>query len=425
MILSELKNRDLIQEISDEPGIEALPKGSKLYTGIDPTSPYLQLGNLVTLLASVHLAKAGLDPIVLLGGATGSIGDPRETSERSLLGEDTLAFNVTSISEKLKEIFDRLNVKVEVVNNLDWTKDLSALKFLRDIGKYFTINYMTAKETVKTRLVGDGISYTEFSYMLLQAYDFYTLCSTKNCLLQIGGSDQWGNMTSGLELIRKKNAGNAFCFSLKLITDGAGKKLGKSEGNALWLDSRGTSPYKLHQFLLNTPDEDAIKLLKTLTLLTLDQIAELKVSLKTVPHKRLAQKALADYICWLIHGQEIVDRVNAVADKFFSGSYKSLSAQELDEVIVSSGFPVTEIDQTTLEKLDSIELLMLTKQASSRREAKTFLKNGAVYVNNERMAGPLLGINCQILSGMLPLYAGGLIVKVGKKNYHFVKIKGN
>ena len=266
--MRELSWRGLVQEMSDPEMFSKLRAGDAFYIGFDPTAPSLQVGNLVQILVAIHLTKAGLKPILLFGGATGMIGDPGgRSAERNLLELSVVADNVTRQELQAKTLWERAGQTCTptFVNNLTWSKDVSMLSFLRDIGKHFTVNYMIAKESVKTRLSGDGISYTEFSYMLLQAFDFLHLYQNNNVRLQFGGSDQWGNITAGLELIRRKIQGDAYAFCGPLITNSEGKKFGKSAGNAVWLDPKLTSPYKFHQFWLNVPDADVIRLLKVFT----------------------------------------------------------------------------------------------------------------------------------------------------------------
>ena len=300
-LFEELEWRGLVDNITS-PEVKDAINNEKLtfYIGTDPTADSLHIGHYSSLLMAKRLEKHGHHPIMLVGGATGFIGDPKATGERNMLTQETLKANYDALHAQISKLWG-----FEMVNNLDWTKDISVIDFLRDYGKFFNVNYMINKETVKKRL-DTGISYTEFSYMILQSLDFLHLYQEKNCTLQIGGQDQWGNITSGLELIRKKCGADVKCYGLTmpLITKADGTKFGKSESGTVWLDASKTSPYELYQFLFNTDDRKVIEYLKKLTFLTREQIEELEVSLQNEPHKRLAQKTLASEVVRDLHGQE-------------------------------------------------------------------------------------------------------------------------
>lgn len=415
--IETLQQRGLVQDISDLEGMnKGLKSGDKFYVGFDPTAPYLHIGNLLQITVCIHLAKAGLRPILLFGGATGSIGDPSGRSEeRQLLERDVIDRNVDGHKRMAQTIFDRFDVKVEYVNNLDWTRDVSVLEFLRDIGKHFTVNYMIAKEVVKTRLNGDGISFTEFSYMLLQAYDFLHLHKQMGCKLQFGGSDQWGNITAGLELIRKKGQGEAYAFSVPLVTDSQGKKFGKSVSGAVWINPEALSPYKFHQFWLNVEDADAVRYLRIFTFHDLNVLREVEERGKNAPEKREAQNLLADSVCTIVHGKEATENARKSAQVLFGGSVDGLSDGELKEIF--SDVPSTVITKAALASTTFVDLLVQTKLVQSKGEARRLIESGGAYLNNTRMSdGTVLLENTAIKDRSL------FVLRSGKKNYHLVQL---
>ena len=416
-VLEELTWRGLIQDISDPEALSKLKPGDAFYIGFDPTAPSFQVGNFVPLIVSIHLTKAGLRPILLFGGATGMIGDPGgKSAERNLLPLEQVAENVTRQQKQASGLWRQAGATVtpDVVNNLDWTKEISLLSFLRDVGKHFTVNYMIAKDSVKSRLSGDGISYTEFSYMLLQANDFLHLYQTKNCKLQIGGSDQWGNITAGLELIRRKIAGEAYALSFPLITNAEGKKFGKSEGNAIWLNPEMTSPYKFHQFWLNVADDDAIKFLKIFTFESKERIAEVESSLKTAPEKREAQKLLADTLCTFVHGAQATDDAKRCAYALFAGTLNELSNAQILEIFQDA--PSSIITKSQVGELDVLTLLSTTV-AKSKGEARRLVQGGGIYLDSERVSNEALKISETTI-----LEKGFVVLRSGKKNYHIVRV---
>jgi tyrosyl-tRNA synthetase len=414
-IFDTLKQRGCIQDVSHWEALQKLPAESPFYWGVDPTAPSLQLGNFAGVMALAQLTKAGYSPILLFGGATGAIGDPSgRNTERQLLSREVIDANVERQVQQAKAIFARLELKdISVVNNFDWTAPMSVLDFLRDIGKHLTVNYMIAKEVVKTRLDGDGISYTEFSYMLLQAMDFLHLYKTKNCRLQIGGSDQWGNITAGIELIRKSIGGEAFGLSFPLITDSQGRKFGKSAGSAVWLDASMTSPFRLHQFLLNVADEEVDLLLRRLSLLEAEQIVAILAEAKTCPEKRLGQHRLADYVVSIVHGEAALQKAKRSAEVLFGGEFGDLSRDELEEIFAE--VPSSQFEGSYFLEKSLLDLAVDTKLLPSRGEAKRLLQSGGFYLNNIRLKG------AEKLEDCMQRYDGFCVLRSGKKNYHVVK----
>lgn len=416
-IHEELLWRGLIQDVSDPQLFTKLRPGDAFYIGFDPTAPSLQVGNLVPLLVSIHLTRAGYTPILLFGGATGMIGDPGgKSAERNLLPLEQVAENVRLQEAQAKRLWAAagLTATPSFVNNLEWTKDVSVLTFLRDVGKHFTVNYMLAKESVKSRLSGDGISYTEFSYMLLQAFDFLHLYQQRNCRLQIGGSDQWGNLTSGLELIRRKIQGEAYALSFPLITNSQGKKFGKSEGNAIWLDATLTSPYKFHQFWLNVPDSDVVHLLKIFTLESRERIEAAATALANHPEQREAQKLLAHSLCTLVHGPEATAEAVRCGQALFGGSLNGITPAQVLELFGEA--PSSELPRSRVADTDILTLLSSTL-VKSKGEARRLIQSGGFYVDNERVTNESL-----IVSETPLLERGVLVLRSGKKSYHLVKL---
>lgn len=415
---NDLQARGAVFDVTDPEIAQKLTPQDSFYVGVDPTAPYLQLGNLIALITIARIAKGGIKPIILFGGATGAIGDPSgKSSERTLLEQETLLKNMETQKKAATTLFERLGCNPSFVDNATWTKDVTILEFLRDIGKYFTVNYMTAKDSVKSRLEGDGISFTEFTYMLLQAFDFYHLYKTENCRLQIGGSDQWGNMTAGLELIRKKAGGQAFSLCWPLLTDSAGKKFGKSEGGAIWLDSRGTSPYKLHQFLLNTADEDAVRFTKLLSMKPLEDIEKLEKEFRASPEQRLMQNELADSICTLVHDSTATAEAKKAADILFKGGdLSSLPDSLLKEAL--NEVPNVEITRNELQTLQLQDLFIKAGAINSKGEAKRLIASGGAYIHGERLSdGATLVSSTQFANKSL------LVLRTGKKNYYLISIK--
>ena len=384
-IFEELKARGLVFQTTDEEAlVKALTEGVvSYYSGYDPTADSLHLGHLVPILVMRHLQLAGHKPYALVGGATGLIGDPSfKDSERSLQTKETVDGWVTKIQGQLSRFLDFENGdnKAQMVNNYDWFSGISFIDFLRDVGKYFTVNYMMSKESVKKR-IETGISYTEFAYQIMQGYDFYELNDKHNVTLQIGGSDQWGNMTAGTELLRRKADKTGHVMTVPLITDSTGKKFGKSEGNAVWLDADKTSPYEMYQFWLNVMDEDAVRFLKIFTFLSLDEIAEIEKEFDAARHERLAQKILAMEVVTLVHGEEAYKQALNITEQLFAGNIKNLSATELKQGLSNvPNYPVQPDDNRNI-----VELLVASGVVTSKRQAREDVQNGAIYVNGERL----------------------------------------
>lgn len=413
-IFEELKARGLIFQTTDEAAlIKALTETSvNFYTGYDPTADSLHLGHLVPILNMRRLQLAGHHPVALVGGATGMIGDPSfKDTERSLQTTDTVAQWSESIKQQLSRFlsFEGDNAAV-VVNNYDWFANMNVLEFLRDVGKYYTINYMMSKESVKKR-IETGISYTEFAYQILQGYDFYQLNKNHGVNLQIGGSDQWGNMVAGTDLIRKKSGNETHVITVPLITDSTGKKFGKSEGNAVWLDADKTSPYEFYQFWLNIADADGVKFLKIFTFLSLDEIDEIAKAFEAAPHERLAQKTLAKEVVTLVHGEAAYQQAVNISEQLFAGHIKALSVKDIKAGLkdVPSYTVASDFDGNL------VNLLVNAKISPSRRQAREDITNGAIYLNGERQTDL-----DYVLSDTDKLENELTVIRRGKKKYTIV-----
>lgn len=384
-IFEELKERGLVFQTTDEEAlVKALTEGQvSYYTGYDPTADSLHLGHLVAILTSRRLQLAGHKPYALVGGATGLIGDPSfKDAERSLQTKETVDGWVTKIQNQLSRFLDFENGdnKAIMVNNYDWFGNVSFIDFLRDVGKYFTVNAMMSKESVKKR-IETGISYTEFAYQIMQGYDFYELNDKYNVTLQIGGSDQWGNMTAGTELLRRKADKTGHVMTVPLITDSTGKKFGKSEGNAVWLDAEKTSPYEMYQFWLNVMDDDAVRFLKIFTFLSLEEIAEIEEEFNAARHERLAQKILAREVVTLVYGEAAYKQALKITEQLFAGNIKSLSAKELKQGL--NNVPNYSVQADNNRNI--VEILVAAKISPSKRQAREDVQNGAIYINGERI----------------------------------------
>ncbi|MGP6174861.1 tyrosine--tRNA ligase [Corynebacterium sp. A21] len=419
-IIEELSWRGLVNQSTD---IEALQQATEagpitLYCGFDPTGPSLHAGHLVPLLMLARFQQAGHRPLVLAGGATGMIGDPRDVGERSMNDADTVKDWAGRISGQLQRFvsFEGEN-SAELVNNNDWTKDLSAITFLRDIGKHFSLNTMLGRDTVKRRLEGDGISYTEFSYMLLQANDYVQLHDQFNCTLQIGGGDQWGNLIAGVDLVRRTRGENVHALTVPLVTDSEGKKFGKSTGGgSLWLDPEMTSPYTWYQYFINTSDADVIRYLRWFTFLNREELQELEVEVAERPFKREAQKRLAREMTNLVHGEEATKAVELASQALFGRAELS----DLDESTLASAVSETEIVKIGAgESRGIIDLLVATGLSKSKGEARRAIKEGGAYVNNQRIEDEAWEPAESDL-----LHGSWLVLRRGKKNFAGVQITG-
>lgn len=405
-IYDELVWRGLIKDCSSEKVKDMLNNESvTFYIGTDPTGDSLHIGHYSSFLISKRLKQAGHKPILLVGGATGLIGDPRPTAERAMISKETVLHNFECLKKQATEVFG-----FEVVNNFDWIKDINVLDFLRDFGKYFNINYMLNKDIVARRL-DEGITYTEFSYMILQALDFLHLYETRNCVMQVAGQDQWGNITAGIELIRKKAGKEAYAFTMPLITKADGSKFGKSEGKAIWLDKNKTSAYELYQFLLNSEDAKVIDYLKFLTFLSKEEIEALEVITKEAPFKREAQKALAKAVVCDLHGEEEYEKALRITNALFKGNIASLSVEECDDAM--KGFDAVQI----ADGLTLVDALVEAKIASSKREAREWISQGSIQINGEKIKE-----NEFIVSKEKALSKGKSLVKRGKRNYYVIEI---
>ena len=398
----DLKWRGLVQDISSEDLIDKLNNGQlTFYIGTDPTADSMHIGHYSSFLISKRLAKFGHKPILLVGGATGLIGDPKPDAERPIISKEEVEHNIAGLTKQAKEIFG-----FEVVNNYDWTKDLTIIDFLRDYGKYFNVNYMLAKDHVKSRM-DVGITYAEFSYMILQALDFLHLYEEKGVTLQVAGSDQWGNITSGIELVRKKLDKEVYGLVMPLVTDSQGKKFGKTEGNALWLDENKTSSYELYQYCLNLEDSMIIDYLKKLTFLTKEEIEAIEKEHNEAPEKRIAQKALAKSIITDLHGEESYDKAVKISEALFGGDLNGLSATD----IMPLAKLVPNIELT--ESISLIDLLINNNICTSKREAREMLTAGAISINNEKMSDE----NAEITKDMA-IDQKVLIIRKGKKKQY-------
>lgn len=384
-LFQELKERGLVYQTTDEDAlVKHLNEESvKLYVGFDPTADSLHIGHLLPILMLRRFQQHGHVPIALVGGGTGMIGDPSfKDQERQLNTLETVQNWSQSIKNQLSRFidFDNEENPAIIANNYEWLGKLSMIDFLRDVGKNFTINYMMSKESVKRR-IETGISYTEFAYQLLQAYDFLKLYDNYGCLLQLGGSDQWGNITSGIELIRRERDVQGFALTMPLITKADGTKFGKSEGNAVWLDAEKTTPYEFYQFWINTDDRDVIKFLKYFTFLSLDEIAEIEKEFTAAPETRVAQKALAKEMTTLVHGKETYEQAVHISQALFSGNIKELSVSEIKQGF--KGVPSYTVPQDADLKL--LEVLVASGLVQSKRQAREDLQNGAIYINGDRV----------------------------------------
>lgn len=408
-LLEELKWRDLLYDVTD-PELEDVLENEKMtfYVGADPTADSLHIGHLISYLVAKRLQDRGHHPILVIGGGTGLIGDPSgRSSERQLLTLEKSLSNAEGITKQVKNILPT----AKVVNNYDWIKEYDIITFLRDIGKHFNINYMISKDSVKSRL-DNGISFTEFSYQIIQSLDFMELYKRNNCKLQIGGQDQWGNITAGLELIRKTQGSDAkgYGFTWPLLTKADGTKFGKTAGGSIWLDKKQTSVYEYYQYWINTPDKDAVSFLKKFTFMSIEETKHIIEEFEKAPHKRLAQQKIAEELTVLVHGREAYEQAVRISSALFSGEIQSLSVEEIKD-----GFK--DVPSITItEELTLVDAVIATGLASSKRESREFISNGAISVNGERVVDLELLVNKENAIGN-----EFTVLRRGKKKYALIK----
>ncbi len=418
----ELKWRGLVYDHTEAVPDVLIKEKITVYNGFDPTADSLHIGHLVPMMALARLQRLGHTPIALAGGGTAMVGDPSgKSQERNLLSPAQIEANLVGVKGQLASVLD-FEVKSNpalLLNNADWLNKLQLMDFLRDTGKYFTVNYMMAKDSVKSRLDReDGISFTEFSYMLLQAYDFLHLYENYNCIMQTGGSDQWGNITAGVELIRKARSRRALAMVYPLITKADGSKFGKTAvGDTIWLSPTRTSPYRFYQFWLNTDDADVINYLKYFTWLDQVEIKDLEQALFERPEQREAQRCLAQEMTQMIHGQTAVTKAEQAARVLFGGDLAGLDAADIAEIFAD--VPSSQIAKTELEGEGSpiVDLLVSSELASSKGDARRAIKGGGIYLNNQRVTDVMQRVTlAQSIEGQF------LVLRKGRKKYHFVQI---
>ena len=425
--VQELQWRGLLHDIMPETETFLLEKSSKGYIGFDPTADSLHIGSLVQIMILMHFQRHGHAPIILVGGATGMIGDPSgKSDERNLLDQVTLEKNCTGIQNQLERFLDfdsSLPNPAILVNNYDWMKSYSLIDFSREVGKHITVNYMMAKESVKKRLSSEakvGMSFTEFTYQLLQGYDFLHLFKTLDCRLQMGGSDQWGNITTGTELIRRKEGGKAYAITCPLIKKADGSKFGKTEGGNIWLDKKRTSPYKFYQFWLNTSDEDALNYIKIFTFLSQDEINSISKEHAEAPHQRLLQNTIANEVTTLVHGLEELQKAQEASQILFgratSEAFQKLTPETFLELF--EGVPQANINRKTInEGLDIIAALSsMSGFLSSNSDARRALKENAISVNKTKVDQDFMIQQSHLIGGQY------VLLQRGKKNYFVLKI---
>mgnify|MGYP003429268568 FL=1 len=417
-LLQDLQWRGLLYQQTDAEGMEKLLNEQKvsLYVGVDPTADSMHIGHIVPLLTLRRFQKAGHTPILLVGGATGTVGDPSGRSEeRQLQTMEQIEKNVQGLKKQMERLFDFSSDAengAQLVNNNDWVGPMTLIDFLRDYGKLINVNYILNKDTVASRL-DSGISFTEFAYTLIQGIDFNHLYDHHNVRIQVGGSDQWGNITTGLEMIRKTHDENAKAFgiTIPLVTKADGTKFGKTAGGAVWLDAEKTSPYEFYQFWINAADADVVKYLKIFTFLTREEIEALEVSVQQEPHLRKAQKALAEEMTRLIHGQEALEAAQRITAALFSGNLKELSAAEMKDAF--KDVPTAELPK---EDKNIIDVLIEAGVSSSKRQAREDVTNGAISINGEKVQDVAYTVDAKDR-----LEDAFTIIRRGKKKYHMVK----
>jgi tyrosyl-tRNA synthetase len=416
-IIDELEWREAVNQQTDAEGLRELTneKAVSLYCGVDPTGDSMHIGHLIPFMVLKRFQLAGHRPVILIGGATGTIGDPSgRQSERSLQTLEQIQENVDKLTAQMKKLFiTEGDNQIRLVNNYDWTHKINVIEFLRDYGKNFSINTMLAKDVVSSRLES-GISFTEFSYQILQSLDYLHLYQHEDVQLQIGGSDQWGNITSGLDLIRKKEGpeAKAFGLTIPLMLKADGTKFGKTAGGAIWLDPNKTTPFEFYQFWANTDDRDVVKYLKYFTFLSKEEIEELAEKVQTEPHKREAQKALAEEMTRFVHGEELLEQAKRITAALFTGDIKSLSADEIEQ-----GFKEMPTYESTLETKNIVDWLVEVGIEPSKRQAREDITKGAISMNGERVTDLELEVTPSLAIG-----GRFIIIRKGKKNYSLVKL---
>ncbi len=408
-LFEELKWRGLIKDIAGE-DIEKKLNDERItfYWGTDPTADSLHLGHYSSLLTAKRLSNYGHKPILLVGGATGLIGDPRPTAEREIISKEELNKNLLGIKNQVNKIFDG---KAIIVNNFDWIKDMNYIDFLRDVGKYINVNYMLSKDIINRRLE-TGITYAEFSYTLIQGYDFLHLFEKYNCILQAEGSDQWGNITTGLDLIKKKTGKDAYAFTMPLVLDAHGNKFGKSEGNALWLDLNKTSSYELYQYLINTDDSMCESYLKIFTFLTPDEIIDIVKKHNENPHLREAQKILAREIITDLHGKEEYEKALKISEILFKGDIKNLDSKDIESVFKNV------LNYEISEEMNVVDLLVKAQICSSKREAREFITTNSITINGDKINDVDF-----VISKFVAIDNKFIVIRRGKKKYYLIKFK--
>ncbi|MGN6401589.1 MAG: tyrosine--tRNA ligase [Flavisolibacter sp.] len=420
-LIAELRWRGLIQDITPGTEEQLLKEMTSGYIGFDPTADSLHIGSLVPILILVHMQRAGHKPFALVGGATGMVGDPSgKSAERNLLSENVLKKNQEGVKKQLMKFLDFNPSKpnaAEMVNNYDWFKDMNFLQFIRDVGKHISVNYMMSKDSVRKRLDGEtGISFTEFTYQLIQGYDFYWLYQNKNCKLQMGGSDQWGNITTGTELIRRKAGGEAFAFTCPLITKADGGKFGKTEQGNVWLDAEKTTPYQFYQFWLNAADSDAEKWIKIFTFLPQDEINNLIEEHHKDQSKRVLQKRLAQELTIFVHGVEEYSKAIETTQKLFAQQNASTESLSEDDLKGMQGIVHVNYSKDQLQNgADVITLLTDTNIFPSKGEARKMIQNGGVSINRKKVDNLQMTIDSSLL-----LHGKYLLIQKGKKNYYLL-----
>jgi tyrosyl-tRNA synthetase len=423
-LIQELKWRGMIQDIMPGTEEQLLKEMTSAYVGFDPTADSLHIGSLVPILLLVHLQKAGHKPIALVGGATGMVGDPSgKSEERNMLSEEELNKNVIGVQKQLEQFlnFDKsLSNAAELVNNYDWFKTISFLDFIRDAGKHITVNYMMAKDSVKKRLESEnGMSFTEFTYQLVQGYDFYWLYKNKNCKLQMGGSDQWGNIVTGTELVRRKLGGDAFAFTCPLIKKSDGGKFGKTEKGNIWLDPLKTTPYQFYQFWLNASDSDAASWIKIFTFLSEEEINQIISAHEANPSERILQKKLAEALTIFVHGNTELEKAIETTQKLFSNTKTPIDSLSVEDIESIEGIIKSEYDINALkEGVDILVFLTENKIFESKGAARKMLQNGGISINREKITDIQMLVNEKHL-----LHNKYILVQVGKKNYYLIKAK--